>query len=96
MIRNYFKMAWRHLKKNRLYALINLAGLAIGITGCLLIGIYISNELSYDKFHENAERIVRVTWEYSFADTQNIIAFTRTRVGPEFTRRFPETEACLR
>lgn len=96
MIRNYFKMAWRHLKKNKLYALINLVGLAIGITGCLLIGIYVSNELSYDKFHEKADRIVRVTWGYSYADTQEHIAVTGTKVGPEFTRRFPEAEAFVR
>ena len=96
MIRNYFKMAWRHLKKNKLYALINLVGLAVGITGCLLIGIYISNELSYDKFHDKADRIVRVTWEYSFADTKNHIASTGTKVGPEFTRRFPETKTYVR
>ena len=96
MIRNYFKIAYRHLQKNKLYASINLLGLAIGITGCLLIGIYIWHELSYDRFHENADRIVRVTWEYNMGDAENKTALTGTRVGPEFTRRFPETEAYVR
>ena len=96
MITNYLKIAWRHLQKNRLYSLINLAGLAIGITGCLLIGLYIWHEWSYDRFHENADRIVRVTWEYDFADKTEETASTGTRVGPEFTRRFPETESFVR
>ena len=96
MIRNYFIIALRHLQKNKLYATINLAGLAIGITGCLLIGIYIWQELSYDRFHDKAERIVRVTWEYNFGDAENKTAMTGTRVGPEFSRRFPETEAFVR
>lgn len=96
MIKNYFKIAWRHLQKNRLYSLVNLSGLAIGITGCLLIGIYIWHEWSYDRFHEHADRIVRVTWEYDFADKTEETASTGTRVGPEFTRRFPETESFVR
>lgn len=96
MIRNYFKIALRYLQKNKLYTFINLSGLAIGITGCLLIGLYIWHELSYDRFHENADRIVRVTWEYNFEDTEHKTASTGTRVGPEFSRRFPETEAYVR
>lgn len=68
MIRNYFKIAFRHLQKNKLYALVNIVGLAIGITSCLLIGIYIWQELSYDRFHKKADRIARVTWEYNFSD----------------------------
>lgn len=96
MIRNYFKIALRYLQKNKLYTFINLSGLALGISGCLLIGLYIWHELSYDRFHDNADRIVRVTWEYNFGDADNKTAMTGTRVGPEFTRRFPETETYVR
>ncbi len=96
MLTNYFKIAWRHLQKNRLYSLINLSGLAIGLTGCLLIGMYIFHEWSYDRFHEKADRIARVTWEYRFDDTVEETALTGTKVGPEFTRQFPETEAFVR
>ena len=96
MIRNYIKIALRHLQKHKLYAFINVAGLAVGIAGCLLIGIYIFHELSYDRFHGNADRIVRVSWEYNFGDAENKTAMTGTRVGPEFSRRFPETEAYVR
>ena len=69
MIRNYFKIAWRNLKKNRLYAFINIIGLTVGIVSCLLIGIYIKHELSYDRFFQNAVRIVRVTMKYGFGGT---------------------------
>ncbi|WP_373495470.1 ABC transporter permease [Aquiflexum sp.] len=96
MISNYFKIAWRHLINNRLYSLINLAGLTIGLTGCLLIGIYIGHEWDYDKFHENSDRITRVTWEYSFDGTVEETALTGTRVGPEFSRKFPEVESFVR
>src|SRR6201996_6983380 len=90
MIRNYFKIAWRNLKKNRLYALINIIGLTAGIVSCLLIGIYIKHELSYDRFHENADRIVRVTMDYDFGGDAQKVAVTGTRVGPQFKRTFPQ------
>ncbi|MBD0332334.1 MAG: ABC transporter permease [Chitinophagaceae bacterium] len=96
MIKNYFKIALRHLQKNRLYALVNIIGLAIGLTSCILIGIYIWHELSFDRFHKNANRIARVTWQYNFGDAENKVATTGTRVGPEFTRRFPEVDAYVR
>ncbi|HYH16563.1 MAG TPA: ABC transporter permease, partial [Flavisolibacter sp.] len=96
MFRNYFKVAVRHLQKNKLYALVNSIGLAIGITSCLLIGIYIWHELSYDAFHEKADRIVRVTWEYNFGDAENKTATTGTKVGPQLQRTFPEVENYVR
>ena len=68
MIQNYFKIALRYLQKNRLYAFVNIVGLCIGITSCILIGLYIWHEQSFDRFHKNADRIARVTWEYNFED----------------------------
>ena len=97
MIKNYFKIAFRHLQKSRLYALVNITGLSMGIVSCLLIGIYIMDEIGYDRFHKKADRIVRVTWEYNFGEGQtNKTSSTGTKVGPEFTRRFPEAEAYVR
>jgi putative ABC transport system permease protein len=96
MLRNYVKIALRHLQKNKLYALVNVFGLAIGIASCLLIGLYISHELSFDRFHKNANRIARVTWQYNFGDAESNVATTGTKVGPEFQRRFPEVQAYTR
>lgn len=96
MIRNYFKIAWRNLQKNRLYSAINIFGLSIGLASCLLIGIYINNELSYDTFNENAEYIVRATMAYKMSETVNYAATTGTKVGPEFKRAFPEVRDFVR
>ena len=96
MIRNYFKTAFRHLQKNKLYTIVNVLGLAIGVTSCILIGIYIWHELSYDRFHKNKDRIVRVTWEYNFGDAETKTATTGTKVGPQFQRSFPEVESFVR
>ena len=96
MFKNYFKIAWRTLKKNKLYSFINIIGLTIGITSCILIGLYIGHELSYDRFHKNADRIVRVTMEYSSGGTVGKYAYTGTKVGPQFRRTFPSVDAFVR
>jgi len=89
MFKNYLKTALRNLAKNKLYSSINIIGLTSGLAACLLIGVFISHELSYDKFNVNADRIVRVTMEYSNAGTLNTVASTGTKVGPQFKRTFP-------
>jgi putative ABC transport system permease protein len=96
MFKNYLKIAWRNLRKNKLYSAINIFGLAAGLAACLLIGVYIIHELSYDKFNANANRIVRTTMEYGSAGTVNKIATTGTKVGPQFKRIFPSVEAYTR
>ena len=89
MFKNYLKTALRNLRKNKLYSAINIFGLTVGLAACLLIGVYINHELSYDKFNVNANRIVRATMEYSQAGTVNTVATTGTKVGPQFKRTFP-------
>lgn len=89
------KLAWRSLKKNKLYAFINILGLTVGIASCLLIGIYIQHELSYDRFHVNADRIVRATMEYKHDVARNA-AVSGTKPGPQFKRTFPEVKDFVR
>ncbi len=96
MIKNYLKTAFRNLSKNKLYSGINIIGLTAGLTACLLIGVFITHELSYDKFNVNKDRIVRVTMEYSNAGTVNTTATTGTKVGPQFKRIFPAVEEYAR
>ena len=60
MFKNYFKTAWRNLIKNKVFSLINIAGLSIGMAACLLILQYVSFELSFDQFNNNAADIYRV------------------------------------
>ncbi len=52
MLRNYFVVALRNLIRNRAFSAINITGLALGLATCLLIGLYVGHELSYDRFHE--------------------------------------------
>src|SRR3546814_4657288 len=62
MITNYFKTALRNLLRQPAFAAINVLGLAIGIATCLLISLFVFDEWSYDRFHEKADRIVRVAF----------------------------------
>ena len=96
MFRNYLKTAFRNLRKNTLYSVINIFGLTVGLAACLLIGVNIDHELSYDKFNTNANRIVRATMEYKFSGTVNSTATTGTKVGPQFKRIFPSIEEYVR
>ncbi|HTK22401.1 MAG TPA: ABC transporter permease, partial [Mucilaginibacter sp.] len=61
MIKNYLRSAWRNIARHKFISFINISGLTIGITCCLLILAYIINELSYDRYNENADRTYRVT-----------------------------------
>lgn len=63
MLKNYFKIAWRNLVRNRVFSAINIAGLAIGLGSCMLISLYVIDELSFDRFHDKANRIVRTTFK---------------------------------
>jgi putative ABC transport system permease protein len=64
MIKNYFKIAWRNLRKNKVFSLINILGLTIGITVCMMIFLFIMNEFSFDNFHKNGKDIYRVMRSY--------------------------------
>ncbi len=71
MISNYFKIAWRNILRNKISSLINLTGLTLGISACLVIGVITSFELSYDTFHPDADRIYRVVGTVKFNNTAN-------------------------
>ncbi|MGN6196353.1 MAG: ABC transporter permease [Ginsengibacter sp.] len=96
MFKNYFKTAFRNLRKHKLYSAINIFGLTVGLAACLLIGVYINHELSYDEFNVNADRIVRATMEYKNSGTVNFTANTGTKPGPQFKRTFPSIEEYVR
>jgi len=64
MLRNYFKITVRIIKKSKVYSFINISGLAVGMACCILILLWVKDELSFDRFHENAEMIYRITDRY--------------------------------
>ena len=65
MFFNYLKIAWRNIRRNKGFSFINMLGLTVGLTVCVLIGLYVSHELSFDRFHTDADRIYRVIQGYS-------------------------------
>ncbi|HLL95702.1 MAG TPA: ABC transporter permease, partial [Spirosoma sp.] len=93
---NYLKIAFRNLWRNKVFSGINVIGLSVGLASCLLLFVYIAHELSYDDFQRKADRIVRVTMEYSMEGRVNKIPVTGTKVAPEFGRQFPEVESGVR
>jgi hypothetical protein len=68
MIRNYFKIAWRSLWKNKGYSAINIFGLAIGLSASIFIFLWVYDEFSYDKFHSNSNRIFKVLINNKYPD----------------------------
>src|SRR6187549_949348 len=67
MFKNYFKTAWRNLWKNKTFSFINIIGLTIGLTSFLLIALYIFDELTFDRFHANANNIYRIVENKTYA-----------------------------
>lgn len=93
MLKNYFKIALRNMLRQRGYAFINLAGLTIGMAVCFLIFMWVSDELSYDKFHAKSDRIYRPLWEAKYGDNAWKIPLIPVPVAPTLQQEFPEVEA---
>src|SRR5436190_3305323 len=93
MIKNYFKIAWRNIKRHKAYAGINILGLAIGIAACLLILQYVSFKLSYEDFHTKKDRIYRVRQDrYDNGKLSTQWAAGAYAVGNVFKETIPEIE----
>ena len=95
MVKNYLKIALRSLKKHKGYSFINISGLAIGMAVCMLIFIWILNELSYDKFHEKADRICRITMDIEFGTSLHT-PVSPTAAGPALVEDFAEVVTAAR
>jgi len=96
MLRNYFKIAFRNLWKNKGYSAINIFGLAAGLATCLLIILYVWDELSYDKFHEKADRIYRVDSDIKFGGTDMKLAVSSDPMGATLKKDYPQVEQFTR
>lgn len=96
MIRNYLKIAFRNLLRNKLYTTLNVAGLTFGLTCFLLIGLYLFDELSFDQQHSNTSRIYRVI-EHRKTPTENLtIAAASYKLSEESKENIPEIENTAR
>jgi putative ABC transport system permease protein len=98
MFKNYLKIALRNLTKQKTYSVINILGLAVGLTGAILIFLFVRNELSYDRFHENAERLYRVYVIHHAEDGSVDRTFRGVTMpmGPTMEEYFPEVTHSIR
>src|SRR4030042_1108606 len=90
MFKNYFKIAYRNFIRQKAYSLINVLGLAIGIACSLFIFLYVQFELSYDKYHDDAERIYRVSQSRKTELQLDLFAPTVIEVAPTLKELYPE------
>ncbi|MCU0355689.1 MAG: ABC transporter permease [Cytophagales bacterium] len=97
MFYNYLKIALRNLRRNKVYSLINIAGLSIGLACCMLIILYTKDEVSYDRFQPKADRIHRIVVDETSPEG-NVTKFGSTGMvpGPAFKRQVPEIEDFVR
>jgi putative ABC transport system permease protein len=96
MFRNYLKIAWRSLKKSKVFSFINIFGLAIGLTCCLLISLYIYHETSYDKHHKNADRLVQLGTTFTHDGEEEKTPNTPAPMAAVMKQAFPEIEKTTR
>ncbi len=93
MLKNYLKIAIRNLLRQKLYSFINITGLSIGIACFLLISLWVFDELSFDQFHENKDRIFRVN---TMSKEMGLVTSSSWRLGPDLEKVYPEIEAFTR
>lgn len=92
MIKYYFKIAWRNLWKNKTYSFLNIFGLAIGLCCFLLITLFVADELSYDRFYPNADRIYRINSDINFGGSHMHMAQTSDMMGQLLKEDYPQVE----
>ncbi len=96
MIKNYFKIAFRNLWKNKVFSFINIMGLTVGMTACFLIFLYVKFELSYDSFNTKADRIYRVVSDIKTPTEVLHASGPAWAVAPNAKDEFPEIESFVR
>ena len=96
MLKNYLTIALRNLKKHTVYTFINVFGLALGMACCIAIGLFVREEMRYDRFHEDTERLYRVALDVAFQGQPMQTAFTSRPLGSTLKTDVPEVEQATR
>lgn len=96
MLKNYLKIAVRNLTRNKVFSLINIAGLSLGLTCCMLIVLYTKDEISFDRFQKNKDRLYRVQVTMSDEKETRTIGSTNAIHGPGFKQEIPEIQEVVR
>lgn len=97
MLKNYFRIAWRNLWKNKTFTILNLGGLTISLAACIVIYFWASDELNYDTAGSNADRVFRVALTLKVKDQPDKdFAVTASQLAPVLVKDFPEIEKSVR
>lgn len=98
VFKNYIKIALRNLAKQKIYSAINILGLAVGLTGAILTFLFVQNELSYDRFHENTENLYRLytIWHKEDGSIERAWKSVTMPMGPAVEEYFPEIKHSIR
>ncbi len=96
MFGNYLKIAIRNFKRQKTFSLINIAGLAVGMACCICILLYVRHELSYDRYHADADNIYRLVMTGEFSGRPFDVALSSGPIGPTLVREFPEVDNAVR
>src|SRR5579872_4990419 len=96
MFRNYLKIAFRSLRKSKGFTALNIIGLASGLAVCLLIVLYVTDELSYDRYNVNADRIYRISVDTYVNNTSIRNAHTSKFLGPALIATYPKFQQMVR
>src|SRR5215217_7325141 len=96
MLHNYLKIAWRNLRKHKFYTFLNIFGLSLGLASCLLISLYVIDELSFDRSFSNAERIYRVNSDIRFGGADMKLAVAPDPLAFTLQKDYPQLESVTR
>jgi putative ABC transport system permease protein len=90
MIKNYIKIAWRNLIRDKSFSILNITGLAVGMASAILIFLWIQNEVSHDRFHENGKRIYLMFNRDKYDGELKVWSNTPKIMAPTIKKSFPE------
>ena len=96
MLKSYLKITLRNIKRNKAYSIINIVGLAVGMTCCILITMWVVDELSFDRYHENADRIYRIGHELTLGGTSRSAPLVSLPMAPAIVSEYPEVIDAVR
>lgn len=96
MLKHYFVSAVRNLGRHKTFSFINIGGLALSLASCLFIFYYVYDEFTYDRSHEKADRIYRITQTFTTPESTQNIRFTNQKIGPHLHRVYPQVENYVR
>ncbi|WP_460672187.1 ABC transporter permease [Larkinella ripae] len=96
MLLNYFKISWRTLVRNKTYTALNLLGLAVGMTCAILLGLYVHDELTFDRYHARADRIFRVNMHLQWAGNEYKLGVASAPMAAALQQEYGEISSVLR